>query len=200
MKFPTSKMATQYLKGLKGIEIGGSAHNDFELDTINVDYTKSMDTVYKKSEMEMCGKMMPVDVVADAGKLPFDDKSVDFVISSHMLEHHYDPIHVVREWERVAKKYIFITVPRKDLTFDSEKPVTPFSELKHRHLGFTAKPDWIPEDDHWNIWDIETFREFCLEMASRLDMILMEFQEKDDKVGNGMSALFECLSQESPTP
>jgi hypothetical protein len=33
MKFMESKLAHQYLDGLKGIEIGGSAHNSFGLDT-----------------------------------------------------------------------------------------------------------------------------------------------------------------------
>lgn len=37
MKFPESALAHKYLDGLKGIEIGGAAHNSFGLDTINVD-------------------------------------------------------------------------------------------------------------------------------------------------------------------
>jgi hypothetical protein len=37
MKFSESDIAHQYLDGLKGIEIGGAAHNPFGLDTINVD-------------------------------------------------------------------------------------------------------------------------------------------------------------------
>ena len=37
MKFRESAIAHKYLDGLKGIEIGGSAHNPFGLDTINVD-------------------------------------------------------------------------------------------------------------------------------------------------------------------
>jgi SAM-dependent methyltransferase len=197
MKFPLSGLATKYLTGLKGVEIGGSAHNSYELDTINVDYTDDMNTVYKKSEIEMCGEAMPVDVVADGANLPFDNNSFDFVISSHMLEHHYDPIDTIKEWHRVARKYIFITVPRKDLTFDAEKPTTHWSELEERHKKFTEKPDHSPADDHWSVWDIEAFRYFCMRMATMLDMTIVEFQEKDDKVGNGMTVLFH-VKQDSP--
>ena len=46
MKFPTSKLATKLLSGLSGIEIVGSAHNSFDLDTKNVDYTDEF-TIFK---------------------------------------------------------------------------------------------------------------------------------------------------------
>ena len=51
-----SKLAHQYLDNLIGIEIGGSAHNSFGLNTINVDRHKSMSTVFKLEEEKLCGK------------------------------------------------------------------------------------------------------------------------------------------------
>lgn len=41
-------------------------------------------------------------VVADAAALPFKDKSFDYVITSHILEHVEDPLKVVAELQRVA--------------------------------------------------------------------------------------------------
>ena len=35
MKFKESALAHKYLDGLKGLEIGASAHNPFGLDTVN---------------------------------------------------------------------------------------------------------------------------------------------------------------------
>lgn len=197
MIFPPSKLALTYLKGLKGVEIGGSAHNDYGLDTINVDYTDEF-TVYKQEEVNMCGEYRKVDVVADAAKLPFEDKSFDFVISSHMLEHHYDPIAVVLEWSRVAKKYLFITVPRKDLTFDKDKEVTPLSHLQDRYIGWRKKPDEAPADDHWTIWDEDAFRSFCEYMCVLMQAKIHTFQSPDDKVGNGMTVMFE-LNEKEPS-
>lgn len=193
MKFKTSNLANQYLKGLKGVEVGGSAHNSYDLDTINVDYTQDF-TIYKQQEIELCGSYMPVDIVADAAKLPFDNKSYDFIISSHMLEHHYNPILVLKEWARVASKYIFITVPRKDLTFDKDKPVTLWHELVERYHK-PEIPENQPSDDHWNIWDVEQFRFFCEMIAKNINAKIIDFQEIDDKVGNGMTVLFMLNEQ-----
>ena len=41
-------------------------------------------------------------VVADAAALPFKDRSFDYVITSHVLEHVEDPLKVVAELQRVA--------------------------------------------------------------------------------------------------
>ena len=190
MKFPHSKLATDYLGKLKGVEIGGSAHNSYDLDVINVDYTDEM-TVYKQSEIELCGEFRKVDVVADASNLPFEDKSFDFVISSHVLEHLFDPIAAIHEWRRVARKYIFITVPRKDLTFDKDKPVTELWELIHRYHHKVEKPVDAPADDHWTIWDAKGFLSFCELIATPGVIEIEKFQELDDKVGNGMTVLFK---------
>ena len=43
-------------------------------------------------------------VVADAARLPFADKSFDFVICSHVLEHVPDPALVISELQRVASR------------------------------------------------------------------------------------------------
>jgi SAM-dependent methyltransferase len=190
MKFPHSALATKYLKGLKGVEIGGSAHNDYFLDVVNVDYTDEH-TIYKQHEIDLCGECRKVDVVADATNLPFGKGWWDFVLTSHVLEHLWDPIGALMEWKRVSKKYIFITVPRKDLTFDKDKPVTDFYELVDRHNKIILQPADSPKDDHWTIWDVEQFRFFCNEMADELDLNIVEFQDLDDKVGNGMTVLFE---------
>jgi hypothetical protein len=43
-----SQLAHKLLDGLKGIEIGGGAHNAFHLDTINVDKYEGMSSLKKK--------------------------------------------------------------------------------------------------------------------------------------------------------
>lgn len=42
-------------------------------------------------------------VIADAGHLPFKDKSFDYVIASHILEHVENPLRVAAELMRVAR-------------------------------------------------------------------------------------------------
>ncbi len=184
MKFRESALAHKYLDGLKGIEIGGSAHNPFGLDTINVDYTDDMDTVYKNMEKELCGEALKVDVVAMGDDLPFEDKSFDFVISSHVIEHFWDPLKALKEWKRVARKYIFLIVPHRDRTFDRERELTSIDELFARHGGLIECPGEAPKD-HYSVWDTQSF----LAMLEKTYFKVVEYQDVDDKVGNGFAVV-----------
>lgn len=181
MQFQHSRLATQLLTGLKGIEIGGSAHNPFGLDTKNVDRYGEMDTVYKKDEIALCGYALPVDVVANGDDLPFDDSSVDFVISSHVLEHFYDPIKALEEWYRVTRDggYIYAIIPHKDRTFDSDRPRTTLDELLERHTS--ANHPTV--DTHHSVWITED----VVELVNHLGWGIHSVQDTDDKVGNGFA-------------
>jgi len=131
VKFRESKLAHKYLDGLVGLEIGGSAHNPFGLNTKNVDYTADLDTVFKQEEIKLCGEALKVDIVAPGDQLPVPDNSQDFVISSHVIEHFFDPIKALKEWLRVVKPggYIFVIGPHKERTFDKERSRTSLREL-----------------------------------------------------------------------
>ena len=134
MKFKESALAHQLLDGLEGLEIGGSAHNSFGLKTRNVDNTDEL-TCFKQEEIKLCGESLPVDIVSPGDQLPLEDNSVDFVISSHVIEHFPDPIKALREWYRVVKPggYLYIIAPHKERTFDKERPRSTLSELIERH-------------------------------------------------------------------
>lgn len=130
--FRESELAHRLLDGLKGLEIGGSAHNSFGLDTLNVDRLHHEDPLfapYASEQINLGGEVMPVDIVAPGNCIPVDDQSFDFVISSHVIEHFYDPIWAIKEWMRIARQYIFITFPHRDaLESDRPKPITQLSE------------------------------------------------------------------------
>lgn len=188
MKFQDSQLAHDYLDGLAGIEIGGASHNAFGLNTINVD-RHAVGTPehepYAAEQMRLCGEIMPVDVVAAGDCLPFADKSYDFVISSHVLEHFFDPLAALKEWARVARKYIFIIVPFRDaLESDRDKPITPLSELIQRNVGTIPDPG---TDEHHTRWEVETF----IEMINYLKLPIVRIQCGDDKVGNGFAVVLK---------
>ena len=181
-----SALAHRYLDGLRGIEIGGSYHNAFGLDTLNVDYSASMSSYAKLAEIDLCGHAMPVDVVAWGDRLPFADKSVDFVISSHVIEHFFDPVATIEEWLRVARRYIFIICPHRDaLEHDRKLPLTSMAEFATRH-AMTDKP--VPSDEHHSRWTPATFVEMCV--LNRFNVV--DVQERDDKVGNGFSVVIDA--------
>ena len=184
-----SALAHRWLDGLKGVEIGGAAHNAFHLDTLNVDRTSDMDTVYKREELECAGVAMAVDVVAEGDDLPFPDEAFDFVLASHVLEHLPDPIRALKEWRRVARRYVFVVLPHRDRTFDRDRPVTPVDELLLRHEQGVRSD----EDRHWTVWTCESFLELC----QRLGVEVLEHQDPDDKQGNGFAVVLDATKSET---
>lgn len=177
-----SKLANRYLGGLRGLEIGGAAYNNFFLRTINVDYTTRPPTAIM--QLQWAGRLMPVDVIARAEALPFDDGSFDFVLTSHVAEHLPDPIRCLREWARVARRYLYIIIPQRDNEHHRDRPLTPLSDLVDRHeRAFNSWEDRY----HWTVWSPETFCELC----TYLGMSIVEVQDPDDKRGNGFAVVID---------
>jgi SAM-dependent methyltransferase len=107
VKFPESALAHRYLDGLVGVEIGGAAHNPFGLATWNVDQRSHHDPateLYREAQREQCGEVLPVDIVAPGDRLPIRDGAIDFVVSSHVIEHFFDPVGAIEEWARVSRR------------------------------------------------------------------------------------------------
>jgi flagellar assembly factor FliW/SAM-dependent methyltransferase len=185
-KFPESKLAHKYLDSLKGLEIGGSAHNPFGLQTRNVDYCADPATVFKLEEIRICGEALKVDVVAPGDELPLPDDSEDFVISSPVIEHFFDPIKAIKEWLRVVRPggHVFIIAPHKERTFDKNRPRTSLQELLDRHSGWIPRPA-VDSHAHYSVWITEDLLELC----RHLQWNVVEFHDADDKVGNGFTVI-----------
>lgn len=193
-KFPESQLAHQLLDGLKGLEIGGAAHNAFGLDTLNVDRIPSDHPDFKPyadEQMRLCGEVMPVDIVAPGDCIPVEDKSFDFVISSHVIEHFYDPISAIKEWMRISRQYIFIICPQPDaLESDREKPLTELDEHIERYLekkGGTS-------DEHHSRWTFEMFIDMCVWIFQQdwgKGWFVFDAEPKDLKVGNGYTIVLK---------
>ncbi len=183
------QIAVRYLGGLSGVEIGGSAHNRFPVDAINIDRYAQMDTIYKDEERRLSGKALAVDLVAPGDELPLEDNSVDFVLASHVIEHFPDPIKALLEWDRVATDYIFLVVPHRDRTFDSDRELTPVDELIERHESSFSSD----EDRHWSVWSCESFVELC----QRIGLTVIETEDPDKKVGNGFAVVIAASAAPS---
>jgi SAM-dependent methyltransferase len=198
-----SELAHRYLDDLVGIEIGAAAHNPFNLpNCINVDYTDDMETEFKNAEFELCGFKAKVDVIADGADLPFKDEEYDYVISSHVIEHFFDPIKAIEEWFRVIKKggYIFIIAPDHYSMPGETRPCTNYKELIDRHKG-DIKPEDVNMGDlvhpvtgktleghgHWSVWDLKDFIELC----DYMKWFVIKKLEHDDKVGNGFCVILK---------
>ena len=70
--------------------------------------------------------------VTDAANLFFAaDDTMDFICSSHVLEHLANPLRAIVEWKRVIKGegIVYVGVPDKRYTFDHRRHRTPLSHL-----------------------------------------------------------------------
>lgn len=181
--FQESSLAHHLLDGLRGLEIGASAHNPFGLNTLNVDWSEDLTTPFKLNEIALCGECAPVDIVAPGDDLPFKDNTFDFIISSHVIEHFYDPIKAIKEWLRVVKPggYVYMIVPHKERTFDRDRPRTTLAELIDRHEH--PNPPEIDHHGHYSVWITGDFLELC----DHYGWSVLAMQDSDDKVGNGFT-------------
>gem|GEM_PF-781526 len=189
LMFPESALAHKYCRG-RGLEIGGSAHNPFGLNALNVDMTDSPETVFKREEIRLCGRSLPVDIVAWGDAIPRPNESQDFVVSSHVLEHFPNPIKALLEWDRLLRPggVIFMIVPHKDRTFDRENARTPLQHLIDDYVKGNTESHGDPNGyDH--CWITEDVVELVRWMIDTLGVQweIIEVQDKDDKVGNGFA-------------
>ena len=188
-KFPESGLAHQLLDGLVGIEIGGAAHNAFGLNTWNVDRLTPDDpqtAMYLESQLDVCGEVMPIDVVSTGDRLPFADNSLDFVVNSHVVEHFYDPVSAIDEWARVARRYIFIICPQRDADpHDVELPLTPLNEHRARYAEPTGTK--IATDWHHSRWTSQSFHAMC----EAFNYHVTHIEDPDQKATNGFTIVID---------
>lgn len=191
MKFGTSKLANKYLGGLTGIEIGGAAHNPFCLNTINIDYTDDPYSPWANEQRRHGNEPLHVDILCNGEDIDimFEENTYDFVLSSHSLEHIWNPIKALRAWIKVIKPggYVFLVLPHREHDFSTVNlPSTTLAELILRDAGIAVncRGGFI---EHYNLWHIQDFLDLC----RYLNLKVIETQSVDDKVGNGFTVVIQ---------
>lgn len=207
VKFKPSALATKYCIG-NGLEIGASAHNSFELtDCLNVAMEKH-DQFYKDYQISMSGSYVAVDIVADAASIPLEDTSQNYVISSHMIEHHPDPLACLIEWSRLLKDQgiIFTIFPKRDaLPEDRDRPITELETIIQAHRDRltieTAPSDDIPgnKGGHYYVYTLQLMLNliayFNRYLAKGYKLEVVEALESDDKVENGSCIVLRKITK-----
>jgi SAM-dependent methyltransferase len=84
------------------------------------------------------------DIVADAARIPIADGALDFLFSSHMLEHHQDTLRTLYEWKRVLRPggIMFLVLPHHARTFDRYRAVTTLQHHIDDYARLGAEPDY----------------------------------------------------------
>lgn len=192
--FPDSALARELCRG-EGVELGAAAHNPFNLPGCrNVAPRDAFVDFYRQSQVRMCGAYAEVDLWGLAEAIPVPDESLDYVISSHVIEHCADPIGVFLEWRRVLRPggVAFMIFPKRDaLPEDRKRPVSEVSEMVAAHInrGNAPRSDETHGGDqgHVFVYTLSTMLDLIL-IANRrfgLNWKVIATQETDDKVGNG---------------
>jgi SAM-dependent methyltransferase len=144
------------------------------------------------------------DVLDDGTRLTkIPDRSQDFVIANHFLEHCEDTIAALSTMFRVTKPggIVFLTVPDKRRTFDAARPTTPLAHIIRDHeIGpevsraehyaeFGRLVEGIGEEDipayvgtalaehhhiHFHVWTHETLVELLTSLQERLGFEIVE--------------------------
>jgi predicted SAM-dependent methyltransferase len=150
-----SKIARDFCKGT-GIEIGGlHARLNVDADVKVLDYlsTEELKEKYKNDSNIDLNDLWKVDIVSQAWDLSeIESNSLDFVMSSHVIEHLPNPAVALEEWLRAVKPggVVFFIVPDMRFTFDKDRKLTDVEVLLEKYKTKTQEVDY------------ETYKEFAI--------------------------------------
>lgn len=219
--FHEMPLAHQWCQG-SGIELGAAAHNSFGLPKcLNVapfgPDEESDFELYKAGQIQLCGYYAEVDIAATADHMPeIKDDSLDYVLSSHVLEHLPNLIEGLAECNRKLKVggIFFAIVPLRDaLPSDAGRTITPFSHfVEDYEQGVTVDnhidPEGLtqPRRGHYHVFTPDSFDEvvqWCNQNLSGFGWEQVARENQDSKVGNGFTLVYRKLKpspQSAPTP
>jgi SAM-dependent methyltransferase len=143
---PLALLWKQLSHGARGLEIGAHAQPAPGLAPFYTDIVAEFD-----------GQTGRADFLSDARALPLTEAALDYLCSSHVLEHVPDPISALLEWHRVLRPggWLYLIVPDKRFTFDAPRAVTSVAHLRRDFLrGATAanSPEHIDEFVYQTDW------------------------------------------------
>lgn len=118
----------EYTKGL-GVEVGCG---------LNKIHTGAIGINLVLSDMDF-GYPFGAQIKADGISLPwFTDNSLDYLFSSHCLEHFHEPEKALKEWTRVIREggYLVLILPHKNY----------YPNIGHPQANKDHKHDFLPED------------------------------------------------------
>ena len=198
--FREHALAHQLLDGLTGLEIGAAAHNPFGLRTRNVALSEANEFYAELSRGEI---IVPaaVDIWAPGDNIPVPDRSEDFVISSHLVEHLPNLIAAFIEWDRILRDggYVFMIVPLKGaLPADKSRELTPLShfveDYQQKRTLDTHPTDGVPGEraGHYHTFTPDSLLEVVHFMRQKglCAWALVAREDIDTKVGNGFTLVF----------
>ena len=205
-----------------GIEVGGANNPikiwDQRVVVKQVDYCDHslLDDFFSQYSL------VKVDIIDDGEKLEtFEDNSLDFIVSCHMIEHCRNPIGTIRNFisKLRSKGLIFMAIPDKRYTFDSHRELTTWEHLlldderpdrerdkihyydkevpllSDAELDAMNKSIELDERIHFHVWDANSFIEFIYETKKYLGESFTIEQVGNVNNGEGSNELICVLKK-----
>jgi len=185
-----TELSWRYLRG-SGIEIGALQNPIAVRPDTHVRYADRLTLAEARAHYPELNSMALVDpaIICDAAVLgPVADRSVDFVIANHVLEHLVDPLAALGEWLRVVRPggYVYVAIPEHTNPLDKLRNVT---ELDHLIADFKCRGERQKFDrDHYREWVASTRPDFSAEQRANYE---------EDLVSRGYSIHFHTFSQKT---
>lgn len=196
-------LAYSYCIG-EGLELGASLHNSFNLpncpnlspsdgtaylherDLLDYQHYQAGYINYSNSEMA------PVDLIGDFQNIPKADASLDYLISSHVIEHEPNIFAALIESNRVLKNFgiFFCIFPKRHATpGDGVRRLTTLQEMIEAYENKRGMSDMPAHSwrGHYQLLSLQSMlRAVNYLNQQQLGTWLIEsFEETDSKVGNG---------------
>ncbi len=166
----------------KILDVGGGA-NPFKYADVIVDMDFGTGNVHRDGGFVPLKKNEFIYVSADIKDLPFQDKSFDFVICLHVLEHVEFPDKACKELMRVAKKG-FIETPRKWTEYYAGHPTHRWLVDYHDNTIY-FEPITYNDSPFMNfalppLWDSSQLQERLFKNYSNIPCVQFEWDGKFD--------------------
>lgn len=197
------ELAQRYLAPLRrGLEIGASAINPFDgLRCWNLEHPEA--AVWAAAQEALADGRAPIHVHGTADRLPIRDGQLDYLLSSHVIEHLPDTIGTLLEWDRVVRDdgLVFVIAPHRERTFDRHRARTPVEHhLADHALAMDEARDALAPTSHYHVWTTADFVGLLEHLVAEgaLDWELLEVEDVDSKVGNGFTVVARKRSRRAP--
>jgi SAM-dependent methyltransferase len=201
MKFNGMDLAFKYCQGI-GAEFGPSSQNPFYLEKCfkiapsdGVRYIDESDLIdwhfYSIEQEKISNSTEKIDIVGDMQNIPLEDDSLDYIISSHVIEHEPNPIKAFLKISSKLKSNgvaFFIFPKRNQLQIDAVRPLTTleqFIDFYRQDINpLTAQGS---HRTHYCVYSLQSFIKLINWSNLNVDLgwQIEAIEETDSKVGNG---------------
>ncbi|MDR2925188.1 MAG: class I SAM-dependent methyltransferase [Azoarcus sp.] len=204
------------------MELGASLHNPFCLpncpniapsDGVRSLYPRDLDDykVYVDAQKKIGFPPTKVDKIGDFRNIPAESESLDFIISSHVIEHEPNPIAAFLESARVLKEggIFFCVFPKRtaERIFDIFRPLTRLEELiEAYHQDRTIDKYLIStpsaaenQRPHYYVCSLQSMLQLInwVNRQKLATFCVMAVEETDSKIGNGHTVVLRKMSSAS---